>query len=84
MKEEINYSDLYGVRVLIFMETEPQSNKYVQVILSPEMFKNMTETICVKTGNVVREGVDETKIKTSEEEYTLPDLPEAYSNYNEL
>lgn len=81
MNNEIDYTDLYGVRTLVFIETEPQSNKYCQVLLSPEMFRNMTDTISKK----LTEGeMEEREIKTSEEEYTLPDLPEAYSNYSEL
>lgn len=83
MKEEIDYSDLYGVRVLVFAETSPQSNKYCQVLFSPEMFKNMTATIGRRTGKMV-DGMEETIMKTSEEEYDLPDLHESISNYDEI
>lgn len=83
MKDEINYEDLYGLRVLVFMETEPQSNKYHQVLLSPEMFKSMSATLYQKTGKVEGD-IEEVILKTGDEEYNLPDLPEAVSNYNEL
>lgn len=78
--EKLEYSDIYGLRTLVFVEKEPQSNKYFQVLLSPEMFKNMTATISKPTGRKLESGSDEHELQTSEEEYDLPDLPEAYSN----
>lgn len=82
--EELNYTDLYGLRVLVFMEIEPQSNKYCQVLLSPQMYKNMTATLAHKTGNKLSDGMDEMTIKAGEKEYELDDIPEACSNYDEL
>ena len=74
---ELEHSDIYGLRVLVFMETEPQSNKYTQVLLTPKMYKEMTATICRPTGK--KDGnIEEMKIDGSEEEYTLPDLSHAY------
>lgn len=65
---------MYGIRLLIFLESEPQSNKYNQVLLSPEQFKEVS----LKLGMVVnQEGNDQTvSLETSEELYTLPDLRE--------
>lgn len=92
--KELDYSDIYGTRVLVFLENKPQSNKYHQVLLSPEMYKAMTATICKPASESFplernEEGrfapqIEMKEIKTSEEEYTFPDLPEAYSNVNDL
>ena len=79
MSQELDYTEFYGLRVLVFMETAPQSNKYHQILLTPKMYKEMTATICRPTGKMVREGVEEQSIQTSEEEYALPDLQVAYS-----
>lgn len=92
MKEdEIDYSELYGQRILVFFENEPQSNKYHQVLLTPDMYRAMTATICKKRGETFtlernNEGrfepkIEQMEIKTSEEEYSLPDLSEAYSDF---
>lgn len=77
--DKLEYSEIYGTRVLVFLENAPQSNKYHQVLLNPEMYKAMTATICKPTGDKDGE-IEMQEIKTSEEEYNLPDLPEAYSN----
>lgn len=69
---------LYVNRVLVFMETEPQSNVYNQVILNAEQFKAMSEHISEKTGNKLSKDVDEVNIELSEEEYKLPDLREIH------
>lgn len=93
MKDEIDYSEIYGLRTLVFVEVEPQSNKYHQVLLSPEMYKDLTGSIS-KVSSTFKLGrnettdrfvpIEERELKTSEEEYTLPDLPCAVSNYNEI
>ena len=75
---KIEHTDIYGVRVLVFMEIEPQSNKYYQILLTPDMYKNMTATIAHPTGKLTESGLDEYALNTSEEEYVLPDLSEAY------
>lgn len=64
--------DLYGIRVLFFIEEEPQSNKYRQIILTPEEFKKVSMSI----GSVVQvDGHDQTvELNLSDELYTLPDL----------
>ncbi len=65
---------MYGTRLLFFLEDAPQSNRYRQIILTEEEFKNASMTI----GKVVsQEGVDQTvQIQMSEETYPLPDLRE--------
>jgi hypothetical protein len=77
MTYQINKYDIYGTRLLIFLETEPQSNDYHQVKLTPEEFKRASLAI----GTVVsRKGSEETvEMQLSEEVYKLPDLPEHYA-----
>jgi hypothetical protein len=72
------YSEIYGLRLLVFMEAEPNSNLYHQVLLSPEEFKKVSLSIGVETGAEVRPGVKEVATTTSEEVYTLPDLKQTH------
>ncbi len=74
LNAELNHADVYGVRTLVFMEVEPQSNKYNQVFFTPEEFKVMFNTI----GKVLTTDgeYEERKVEHSEEEYDLPDLQE--------
>lgn len=72
--ENLDFDELYGIRILIFQEMEPQSNKYCQVFLNEEQFKAMSLTLGKFTGETVRDGIDEVELQLSTEEYTLPDL----------
>lgn len=39
---KIDLTGLYTLRLVLFMESGPQSNKYMQILLSPEQFKKMS------------------------------------------
>lgn len=72
---KIDTHELYTIRTLIFLETEPQSNEYHQVMLDQEIFKKVTEVM----STLVKEGdVQEVKLDLSEEIYKLPDLQDIY------
>lgn len=71
---ELDPSDIYSLRVLVFTEIEPQSNKYCQVILDKEHYKMLTKILGTYTGNVLEGNIKEIQIETSVEEYDLPDL----------
>lgn len=79
MDNSFDLTEIYCLRTLVFLETEPQSNKYNQVLLNSEMFKKMTDIISkkIKSGEI-----EEREIKLSEEIYPLPDLPESYPKYD--
>ncbi len=72
----IDPKELYIQRMLVFLETEPQSNKYHQVMLNAEQFKKVSDAIIVSTkpDASLKPGYDMAEIEMSEEEYTLPDL----------
>lgn len=72
------YTELYGIRLLIFMEQEPQSNNYRQVLLNPEQFKTLSLTL----GEVVSQvgSKQEVELNFSDETYTLPDLQEIHED----
>ena len=77
MKEiKIDDAELYGTRLLCFLETEPQSNMYHQVRLNPEQFK----TFSFSLGKVVdvKGDMQNVEFEMSVETYKLPDLPEIY------
>ncbi len=69
--------ELYGTRLLVFLETEPQSNKYRQVILDAAEFKRFAMTIGTVTGK--NGGLEDVLIKDSDEVYDLPDLKQIYN-----
>lgn len=82
-KIEIENEGLYEQRVLVFMETAPQSNKYNQVLLPPEVFKQLTDLISRKPHTFPLERnangrfapqIEVREIQTSKKEYILPDL----------
>ena len=63
-------------KLLVFLETDAQSNKYNQVLLNGEQFKKVSDAIInsARTGEDLKEGMEEVELTTSEEEYDLPDL----------
>ena len=72
--EKIDKYDLFGTRLLVFVEESPQSNKYRQIILNAEEFKKVSFSIGTITS---RNGDDEmVEFQMSEELYDLPDLQE--------
>lgn len=74
---KVDTHELYTVRTLIFLETEPQSNEYHQVMLDQETFKKVTEVM----STLVKEGeIQEVNLDLSEETYKLPDLKDIYDN----
>jgi len=69
----IDDAGIYETRMLVFMETEPQSNKYRQVLLNKDMFKKVSDTLASDV--LSREGeLEIINMLMSEEEYELPDL----------
>lgn len=73
--KQIDKYTLYGTRLIVLMESEPQSNKYRQVILDPKRFKEISDAVC---GGPVSEGLEEEEVQIlmSEDVYDLPDLKE--------
>lgn len=69
----MDYSDIYGLRTLVFIESEPQSNKYHQVFLTQKQYYELTRLIS-KGINKLDGNIEETEIEVSDTEYNLPDL----------
>ena len=61
----------------MFMETEPQSNKYHQVIFNKEQFKRASGSIADKTGERFGE-YEKTNVILSKKTYDLHDLKQIY------
>jgi len=73
MNEEIE--DIYSTRLLVFIEDNPQSNKYHQMFFTPEEFKRISMAIGKDTGR--KNGrLDIIEFQQSVETYALPDLQE--------
>jgi len=68
----IDAYELFEVRLLVFLETSPQSNTYKQVLLSAEHFKNVSDAVA---GQFIRmDGIyEEVTARLSEDTYPLPD-----------
>ena len=73
---KIDNSVLYGKRMLVFLEEEPQSNNYRQVCLTSEEYKNIA--LSLGTIQELKEEQKKVKLELSEDEYQLPDLKEIY------
>lgn len=74
---ELSRYDVYGTRLLVFLEDSPQSNKYRQLIFTPEEFKKVSLSVGTVEG---KRGDDElVRLQESEETYELPDLMEHLS-----
>lgn len=69
---------MYGTRMLVFIEEEPQSNKYRQVLLNAEQFKKVSDSIIKIEKQADENGQEIVSFDQSEESYTLPDLKEIH------
>ncbi len=72
-------NDVFNIRLLVFMEDEPCSNRYRQVLLSAGARKKVSESICEKTGKkrmIGGEEIEEVMVELSDDTYQLPDLRE--------
>lgn len=68
--------EINELRLLVFLEVEPQSNKYNQVLLTSEQFKKVSDGIVVEKVPTLdmKDGFESWTNYQSEEEYVLPDL----------
>lgn len=70
---------IYEQRLLVFIESEPQSNKYHQVLLEPEQFKRVSNAVSYgKITGLSPNGNERVEFLESDEVYTLPDLKSIY------
>lgn len=70
-------SQLYHVRMLIFVEEEPQSNKYRQVILSPEQLRAVSDAIAVNKQAFNNGKQRSIEVQLSDQVFKLPDLQDS-------
>lgn len=63
-------------RLLVFIETGPQTNIYNQVFLNNKQFKKVSDAVIEtsRMGEDLKPEMEEISIQTSTEEYFLPDL----------
>jgi len=69
----IEFEELYESRLIILLETAPQTNKYMQILLNKEEFKKVSEVIANLSGEKEIDGRVEVDLKVSDEEITLPE-----------
>lgn len=72
--------ELYEQRMLVFIENEPQSNEYEQLIFTQKQYKELTDFISKLYGieGITMDGLEVIDMKSSEETYILPDLRNHY------
>ena len=70
---KVDASELYQVRMIILLETSPQSNKYEQMIFTNKQYSDITKFI---HENVYTQNGEWTQMKTLNKEIVLPDLQE--------
>ena len=71
----MNNTELYEQRLLVFIETEPQSGEYQQLLLNGDEFKRLSDTIGTKVQDPdLREDFETLQINLSDDLYKLPDL----------
>jgi len=75
--QKIDSHELWVTRLLVFLETSPQSDTYHQVILNPEQFKAVSDAIA-EVLSTTQNDIETINIELSEETYKLPDLQEIY------
>ena len=81
MKETKTADDLglslHENRLLIFLETDPQSGKFQQLLLNAKQFKRISDAIFQDTRiemSDLKEGHEVAELEVSDETYNLPDL----------
>lgn len=65
----IDIGELYETRLIVMIETGPQTNKYMQVLLKDEVFKKVSE--------VIADTLTEEGLLVGDEEI---DLPESFNS----
>lgn len=70
----VDISSLYSPRMLVFLETDPQTNEYHQVLLTKQQYKKVSQHICELITPADVDGIEEVELNTSEETYFLPDI----------
>lgn len=68
------YEELNVDRLLVFLETGPQTNKYQQILLNAEEFNRVSQSIGKVTHKVGT--MEHIELHLSEQVYELPDLIE--------
>lgn len=75
MKEDI-FQVLYTRRLVVLLETDPQTNVYQQVVLNASQFKSVSDSIAdtFPKGDMqgLKKGHTSHYLNLSSEEYTLP------------
>ncbi len=69
------FNAIYKVRLLVFMETGPQTNKYQQVALNEAQFKKISNAIAISSVKNA-DGDFDSVVNMEETIYTLPDIQE--------
>lgn len=75
---KIDTTELYAQRTLVFIEIEPQSNQYRQVLVEAEQYKELTKLISTYKRKTLNNNIEEVEVDLSEQVYTLPDLHDIF------
>lgn len=83
MENKLDTKELYTIRMFVFMETEPQSNKYEQILFNDKQYKEVTKVVFDQFPRVPNHKCDDPNcegvaLETSGEPITLPDKSEIH------
>lgn len=70
---KLDIGRFYEQRVLVLLETGPQTNKYQQVAISHDVYKKMTTIIATNTGEMISPGIYKMFLPVNDEIISLPD-----------
>jgi hypothetical protein len=76
--ESIDTTELYACRLIVLLETEPQSNVYNQVELDIDKYNSIFGTVFNCSGEAVDVEIDDVNVTLREEIIKLPDIKEHY------
>jgi len=76
--ESIDTTELYACRLIVLLETEPQSNVYNQVELDIDKYNSIFATVFNCSGEAVDVEIDDVNVTLREDEIKLPDIKEYY------
>jgi len=70
------FGRFYTQRLLVFLEEEPQSNTYRQVLLSADDYKRVSDAISIEAfkNPAFKEDYEQVMLALSDDIYPLPDL----------
>lgn len=84
MDKQLNIKDLYNLRLFLFLESEPQSNKYCQILLDKKQYDVVCDALFSQfppdpNHKCMNPDCDGRSILTGHREISLPDVTDIHT-----